>query len=240
MLRPPGPGAEVHRDYDTNPERFRLGTRLTAALGRGSLYELVADRLGNAHRVLDIGCGDGALAAVVGRRVIGLDAAAPMVGAAAAHGPVVRGDSTALPIADASVDAVTAINTLYHLPDPLVALREARRVLKPGGTFVAGTISRADSPELARWWLPAPTTFDAEDAPCLVEAVFGNVRVEAWDTPLITLPDGDAVRDYLVARFVAPAEAARIAAQMSADGLLPSTITKRGALVISVADRPRR
>jgi hypothetical protein len=51
---------------------------------------------------------------------------------------------------------------------------------------------------------PPPSSFDAEDAPGLVASVFGRVRVEPWDAPLVRLPDRDAVRDYLIARFVAP------------------------------------
>jgi hypothetical protein len=52
--------------------------------------------------------------------------------------------------------------------------------------------------------LAAPaSSFDADDAPRLVASVFGQVQVERWDAPLVRLPDRDAVRDYLIAPFVA-------------------------------------
>jgi hypothetical protein len=60
-----------------------------------------------------------------------------------------------------------------------------------------------------------------------VASVFGQVHVERWDGPLLRLPDRDAVRDYLIARFV-PAEAASAAARRVAT---PVTITKRGAVL---------
>ena len=44
-----------------------------------------------------------------------------------------RGNMAELPFEDASLDAVIAITAVQHLPDPLVGLREIRRVLKPGG-----------------------------------------------------------------------------------------------------------
>jgi SAM-dependent methyltransferase len=228
------------RDYDSDPERYRLGMRVTAAhcapgvnLQARIVEHLVA---AGATTVLDAGCGDGALAAAAASsplRVIGLDAADAMARAARAHGPVVRGDVTALPVADASVDAVVTVNVLYHLDQPTIALREARRVLRPGGLFVAGTVARSDSPELAPFWRAAPGTFDAEDAAGIVAGVFGAVTVDAWDAPLVTLPDRDAVRDYLRARFVPPDEAARLADAIAERGPLPLPVTKRGALLLS-------
>jgi SAM-dependent methyltransferase len=228
------------RDYDTDPERYRLGMRVTAAhCAPGmNLQARIVEHLmaASVTTVLDAGCGDGALtAAAAGRplEVIGLDAAVPMVAAARAHGPVVRGDIAALPVADASVDAVVMVNVLYHLDRPASALREARRVLRPDGLLVAGTVARSDSPELAPFWQPTPGTFDAEDAAGIVAGVFGAVTVEAWDAPLVTLPDRGAVRDYLRARFVPPDDAGRLADAVAARGPLPLPVTKRGALLLA-------
>jgi SAM-dependent methyltransferase len=228
------------RDYDTDPERYRLGMRVTAAYAVPgvNLQARIVEHLlaAGVTTVLDAGCGDGALAVAAAAcplRVIGLDAAVPMVEAARAHGPVVRGDITGLPVADASVDAVVMVNVLYHLGRPTIALREARRVLKPDGLFVAGTVARSDSPELAPFWRPTPGTFDAEDAAGIVGSIFGAVTTDAWDAPLVSLPDRDAVRDYLHARLVPPDDAGRLADAVAARGPLPLPVTKRGALLLA-------
>ncbi len=51
-----------------------------------------------------------------------------------------QGDATALPYADASVDAVVLTAVLGEIPDPVAALREIRRVLKPSGRLVVGEL----------------------------------------------------------------------------------------------------
>ncbi|WP_020674026.1 class I SAM-dependent methyltransferase [Amycolatopsis nigrescens] len=222
----------TERDYDTNPQRYRLGTRLTAAhlrTGTG-LYGKIAALLGRfrAGRVLDVGCGEGALREAVpeGTWLVGLDASATML--ADVPPPKVQADAVALPFADGVFDAVVAVNVFDHLPDPLPGLREAHRVLRRDGVLIAGAISRHDSPELAPVWRPAPTPFDAEDAPGIVASVFGQVAVDAWDAPLLTLPDTEAIADFLIARFVPAERAARDARAIPA----PVTLTKRGGLII--------
>lgn len=226
----------TERDYDTDPDRFRLGTDVTAAHLRpgASLYETIAALLveHGVRRVLDLGCGQGALGAAVRGvsaaqpAVVGLDASATML--AAVPPPAVQADGTALPFRTNVFDAVVAVNVLDHLPDPLPAIRAAHRVLRPGGVLIAGAISRHDSPELAAVWRPAPTPFDAEDAPGIVASVFGPVTVHGWDAPLLTLPDSAAVADYLRARFVPPERAAADARRLP----VPLPVTKRGALVV--------
>jgi SAM-dependent methyltransferase len=220
-------------DYDRDPERFRLAGRVTRQhlVASRSLYQRLAGVLATVRPrwVLDVGCGEGALRAALPAplqpRVVGLDASATML---SAHPPpVLQADAAALPFPAGVFDAAVAVNVLDHLADPAVAIGEVHRVLGPGGLLLAATTSRHDSPELAAVWRPPPSSFDAEDAPGLVASVFGQVHVDRWDGPLLRLPDRDAVRDYLVARFV-PAEEASAGARRVAT---PVTLTKRGAVI---------
>lgn len=223
----------VTRDYDTDPERFRLAARVTRRylIGARSLHCHVAGKLTDARAVLDIGCGEGALNDALRDpppfRLVGVDASVTLL---RAHpGPSVLADAARLPFRDAVFDAAVAVNVLWHLDDPRVALREARRVLASGGRLLVTAICRNDSPELASVWRPAPTPFDAEEAPGIVAEVFGEVEVERWDAPLITLPDRKAVRDYLIARQVPRGEAVEKAGRVRT----PLPVTKRGALVMA-------
>ena len=47
-----------------------------------------------------------------------------------------QGDATAIPLPDASFDVVTAQTLLMHLPDPIAALREMLRIVRPGGLLI--------------------------------------------------------------------------------------------------------
>jgi SAM-dependent methyltransferase len=119
--------------------------------------------------VLDLGCGEGRHAFEAYRRgasVVAIDWGAGEVAttrqwldaiAAADEAPggaraeVVRGDLTALPVPDASVDRVIASEVLEHIPDDAAAISEIARVLKPGGR-VAVTVPRF-GPERVCWAL---------------------------------------------------------------------------------------
>jgi SAM-dependent methyltransferase len=223
-------------DYDTDPERYRLGMRTARAHTRADLYGRVARLLGalGAGTVLDVGCADGALRAALpapGPWLVGLDASETLL---RDHPPrVLRADARRLPVRDRAVDAVTALDVLYHLPDPMPALREARRVLRAGGHLLAATIACTDSPEFSTYWSRSATSFDAEDAPGLLARVVDSMAVFAWDAPLVTLPDAAAIRRYLIGRQVR----AEIAVAAADELPTPLSVTKRGALIVAGRDR---
>jgi 2-polyprenyl-6-hydroxyphenyl methylase/3-demethylubiquinone-9 3-methyltransferase len=95
--------------------------------------------------LLDLGCGGGLLAphvARLGYRHVGVDLVAVSLDLARRHGVVpVRADVHRLPFISESVDVVSAGEILEHVPDPSTVLREACRVLRPGGLLVLDTIN---------------------------------------------------------------------------------------------------
>lgn len=104
----------------------------------------------------DLGCGTGriseALAPFVAR-VIAVDGSATMLEAARER--LARFDNVdlreseleRLPIADHHLDAATLVLALHHLPEPVAALSEARRVLKPGGRLLVADMLPHDREE---------------------------------------------------------------------------------------------
>ena len=115
-------------------------TRRTAEVCAGFLLP----RLRPDTVLLDLGCGPGTITAGLSRRVgrlVGLDASAEMVDTAQNHAADCGIDNAAfevgsaydLPFDDGSFDVVNAHQVFQHLSQPVEALREVRRILKPGG-----------------------------------------------------------------------------------------------------------
>jgi SAM-dependent methyltransferase len=106
--------------------------------------------VGDGTRVLDVACGSGfaaALAAERGATVAGVDITPPLL--AIARERVPDGDfreagMDALPFPDGSFDVVTGVNGFQFALDPAVALREAARVLVPGGRLAAATFAEPE------------------------------------------------------------------------------------------------
>jgi len=121
------------------------------------VYHVVLDKTNvrSGTRLLDIGCGTGMaaqLAAKLGAEVTGMDASeAELVIARerVPNGDFRCGEMEELPYADASFDMVTAFNSLQFADDPLHALREARRVAKPGGYVAMVTPGRTEDSEFS-------------------------------------------------------------------------------------------
>lgn len=95
--------------------------------------------------LLDVGCGAGLameLAQKRGATVSGIDAAEGLLAVAGARLPgadLRHGDIEDLPFADGSFDAVTAFNSVQYTTDPTAALREVKRVSKPGALVAIAT-----------------------------------------------------------------------------------------------------
>jgi len=96
---------------------------------------------GPGRRVLDLGCRDGALtrAYAGGNEVVGVDADREALAEAARHGIETHwaGLDQPLDFPDESFDVAVAGELLEHLRDPQRLVADLRRVLRPGGTFVA-------------------------------------------------------------------------------------------------------
>lgn len=87
------------------------------------------------EKVLDIGCGDGAFlkrAAQIGWEAWGVEPDAKAAASLSGF-KVLQGSLPNIPLPDASFDYITLSHVIEHLHDPVVALKEIHRLLKPGG-----------------------------------------------------------------------------------------------------------
>lgn len=147
---------ELIRIYDQaapgwNPMLDRLGFPVAyETMLRKVLSENAPAIVGAQPRVLDCGVGTGALSSALARvlrtpfALDGIDISPRMLEVAShnlrgAHLKVMlhRGDARQLPYDDGAFDLVMTAHMLEHLIDPSAALKEMRRVLKPGGLLIA-------------------------------------------------------------------------------------------------------
>jgi ubiquinone/menaquinone biosynthesis C-methylase UbiE len=172
--------SEIAEWYDSH-----VGSgRTPHAIAVDAVLALAGDVAG--RRVLDVGCGQGAATRALARaggRVVGTDATPEMLAAARAHEAAdplgityVHADARGLaPLADASFDLVTCQLALMDIPDLDDVLAAVRRVLRPGGAFVA-VISHPCF--LAPF---AETVRLADGRPA--RAVGGYLRQQFWRSP---------------------------------------------------------
>lgn len=240
--------------------RCDANTRFAARdLGEEMLLRLALRR---GMRVADVGCGTGqhllryAEAVAADGEAVGYDFSPDAVAQARARGAVAEvADGAALPVPDASFDALASSFAVYYLPDLGRTVAEWRRVLRPGGTLAVSGPAEGTNRELYDFHRTVtghpPTDVDLMaigyvEGPlreALADAGFDDVRVEAFDNP-IRFPDAEAFLAYWMAtslfiRSVPDGE--RADARRRAEALLaaesaPPVVTKRVA--IAVARRP--
>jgi ubiquinone/menaquinone biosynthesis C-methylase UbiE len=182
--------ADWYEEYTASVSSYldRVRAHLVRLLGPG------------AGRCLDLCCGGGAQAATIrslGWTPVGVDLSRGQLRWATGRLAVAAGDATRLPVRDASVPAVACVLAHTDVPDYAAVLREAARVLAPGGRFVhvgvhpcfVGAFADRSVPDLITIntrYADTARTFDAW-APQGVRA-----RVGAWHVPLADLLTGVA------------------------------------------------
>ena len=197
---------EVTRQYVTES---RLDTRRSvwrdAADGRNPQDATAQAVAGAAPRsVLEVGCGTGVFADRMMREnpraaVVATDRSARLVELTAARGVrALPADVQQLPFGDAQFDVVVALWMLYHVPDLHRGLAEVRRVLRPGGLFVAVTNGDAHTARLRvdAGGAPLVTQFSSENGAEALGQHFERVTREDIATRAV-FPDHAAAVAYL-------------------------------------------
>jgi len=123
-------------------------------------------------KVLDIGCGTGALALTIARlrphcKIEGIDVSREYIEFARGRtrNPRVRfetGDAQNLPFAPGTFDAAASLLVFNFIPDPAKALSEARRVTRVGGSISAAVWDYGDKMRMLRIFWDAAEELDSE------------------------------------------------------------------------------
>jgi ubiquinone/menaquinone biosynthesis C-methylase UbiE len=144
-------------DYAHGHHESVLRSHASRTVANSARY--LVPHLTPGQRILDVGCGPGSLTADIvahapGCEMQAIDASPDVIALATAHHGAVAsfatGDVYAIDAPDATFDVVHAHQVLQHLDDPVAALREMRRVTRPGGVVAA-----RDADYGAMTWAPA-------------------------------------------------------------------------------------
>lgn len=192
----------------------KVGERMNAA--NRSLYDATwrALQLRDGMSVLEIGFGNGLffpeLAAQANDlKLSGLDFSEAMMKEAKARNPeLVKngtlalhfGSSDRMPFADASFDRIYCINVVYFWEDPTAHLHEVKRVLKPGGQFIAALRTKATMEAMAFTRYGFIKYEQAEWEALLRANGFNSVHTERLQEPEIEFEGGRYTPESLVVK----------------------------------------
>jgi SAM-dependent methyltransferase len=185
------PRSEPFEEYTERYDRWFEKNEYAYESEMAALDELVPEDPDG----VSVGVGTGRFAAPLGIET-GVDPSTEMLKRASARGiETVRGVGEALPFEDCAFDTVLMVTTVCFVDDLEASLREARRVLRPGGRFVAGYVDRESS--LGQRYVEG-----REENPFYRDATF--VSTEEIDETLTAAGFGE--REYVQTLFSYPEE----------------------------------
>ena len=199
--------ALVARGYDALGSGYvEWGSRIVDEARPRFVGELT-QRLSIGARVLDLGCGSGAMAKDLAATfdVTGVDVSAVQLAVARREIPkakFIQGDMASIRFPAASFDAVAALYSIIHVPRDLHPglFRNVAHWLRPGGLFLAALSARDDPPWTGEW-LGQPMFFSGFDAETnrrlLAEAGFEMLIDEEVE---LQEPEGPARFQWVLAR----------------------------------------
>ena len=181
---------------------------------RDCLYRLVRE-VGELGPICDLGCGPGQIARYLHRQgvqTLGVDLSSKMVAEAQRLNPEIhfhQGDILSLPDEDNSWGGIAAFYCIIHIPREQIvnALREMKRVLKPGGPLILAFHIGTEIKHLDEWW-DKPVNLDfAFYLPTEIESWLKEAGIELLET-LVREPNTDVEaatqRAYMFAKKPLP------------------------------------
>ena len=236
----------VRANFDASVSAYEAYERRTGRFGTLSrllLLEMTVRADGSLGTLLDAGAGTGISTAVLeasGARTVALDASRGMLRANEAADRI-QGDFDRLPFVDDAFDGVAFTASLFLVSDPSVAVREARRVCRPGGVVGAvvplGWVDGEGVDVFERLEREPRSPSGADEVEAAVEREFVT-RAGDWR---FAAAAGDVERFHAI-----PAMAARLYPKESSEervrkatelvGALDGTVEERWRWVVGVAD----
>jgi SAM-dependent methyltransferase len=145
----------VRQRWQSNWSHYIQGSRRhssSAVITADNFIEM--GRISEGSRIVDLGCGHGRITELLIEKVpsleiVGVDMTRPLLdhflvksGSNGSKIQLMCADIATLPLNDNSFDVAVSSRVFQYLPDPLLGLREAVRVLKPGGRLVISMPNR--------------------------------------------------------------------------------------------------
>ena len=206
--------------------------------------------LGGRETVADVGCGNGRYLAELGRcghagPVLGVDMSPGMLRAAGGRAPqagLLVADAMALPVRDAAAGLTLAMHMLYHVPEPQRAVRELRRITRPGGRLIVGLNGADHLRELRGLMAEALASLgrppvrpreqiSLDQGELLLRSEFASVTRHDFESQL-RVPDAEPIAAYVRSRMPDSGPlAAAVLGMLPADPALFPITTHSGCLV---------